>query len=49
MPLLIRHLADDLRTFYHEAVASQPGAGAPNHDELSRWLFDTTALGDAIP
>ena len=48
MPLLIRHLADDLRTFYHEAVASQPGAGAPNHDELSRWLFDTTALGDAI-
>ena len=48
MPLLIRHLADDLRTFYHEAVASQPGAGAPNHDELSSWLFNTTALGEAI-
>jgi hypothetical protein len=24
MPLLIRHLADDLRTFYHEAIAAQP-------------------------
>ena len=48
MPLLVRHLADDLRTFYHEAVASQPGAGAPNHEALSSWLFNSTALGDAI-
>jgi hypothetical protein len=22
MPLLVRHLADDLRTFYHEAIAA---------------------------
>ena len=49
MPLLVRHLADDLRTFYHEAVAAQPGADAPNHEALSTWLFSSTvALGDAI-
>lgn len=55
MPLLIRHMADDLRTFYHEAIASQPGPGAPNHDALTAWIFgDTgsgrsgTALGDTL-
>lgn len=48
MPLLIRHLADDLRTFYHEAIAAQPGPGAPNHDALNDWVFNGTALGDAL-
>lgn len=48
MPLLVRHLADDLRTFYHEAVAAQPGPGAPNHAALSEWIFTSTALGDAL-
>lgn len=48
MPLLIRHLADDLRTFYHEAIAAQPGPGAPNHDALNRWIFGGTALGEAL-
>ncbi len=48
MPLLVRHLADDLRTFYHEAIAAQPGPGAPNHDALNDWIFGGTALGDAL-
>lgn len=48
MPLLVRHLADDLRTFYHEAIAAQPGPGAPNHDALNAWIFAGTALGDAL-
>lgn len=48
MPLLIRHLADDLRTVYHEAVAAQPGPGAPNHQALNEWIFGGTALGDAL-
>jgi len=52
-PLLIRHLADDLRTFYHEALAGQPGPGAPNHDALNEWIFGTsggtgTALGEVF-
>jgi hypothetical protein len=45
MPLLLRHMADDMRTFYHEAVASQPGPGAPNHDALTDWIFGSTASG----
>jgi len=48
MPLLIRHLADDLRTFYHEAIAAQPGSGAPNHDALNNWIFGGTALGEVL-
>ena len=48
MPLLVRHLADDMRTCYHEAIASQPGPGAPSHDALSDWIFAGTALGDAL-
>ena len=48
MPLLVRHLADDLRTFYHEAIAAQPGPDAPNHAALNDWIFSGTALGDAL-
>lgn len=48
MPLLIRHLTDDLRTFYHEAIAAQPGPGAPNHDALTAWIFAGTALGETL-
>ena len=53
MPLLVRHLADDMRTFYHEAIASQPGPGAPNHEALTAWIFGAdgqagTALGDTL-
>ena len=48
MPVLVRHLADDLRTFYHEAIAAQPGSGAPNHDALTNWIFSGTALGDTL-
>jgi hypothetical protein len=48
MPLLTRHLADDLRTFYHEAIAAQPGSTAPNHDALNDWIFGGTALGETL-
>ncbi|MCP3988076.1 MAG: hypothetical protein GY724_03310 [Actinomycetia bacterium] len=48
MPLLVRHLADDLRTFYHEAIAAQPGPSSPNHDALNEWIFGGTALGEVL-
>ncbi len=59
MPLLIRHLADDLRTHYHEAIAAQPGSGTPDHDDLNDWMFGAhtddgtpsvpgTVLGEAL-
>ena len=55
MPLLIRHPADDLRTFYHETIAAQPtsagtehNSAAPNHDALNDWIFGGTALGETL-
>lgn len=48
MPFLLRHLADDLRGFYHEAIASQPGDTTPNHDALNDWIFSDTALGEVL-
>ena len=48
MPVLVRHLADDLRTFYHEAIAAQPGPQAPNHEALTQWIFEMTVLGEAL-
>lgn len=46
MPLLIRHLSDDVRTIYHEAIAAQPGDTAPNHDALNHWIFGTDGTRD---
>ena len=48
MPLLLRHMADDLRTFYHEAIASQPGSNSPDHDALTLWIFNETVLGETL-
>ncbi len=48
MPLLLRHVADDLRTFYHEALAAQPGDTAPDHNALNQWIFGETVLGEAL-
>ena len=47
MPLLLR-MADDLRTFYHEAIASQPGSNSPDHDALTLWIFNETVLGETL-
>ena len=48
MPFLLRHLADDLRSFYHEAIAAQPGDTPPNHDALTAWIFGETVLGEVL-
>lgn len=48
MPFLLRHAADDLRTFYQEAVAARPGADAPSHATLTHWIFNQTVLGEAL-
>ncbi|MEO0495609.1 MAG: hypothetical protein AAF081_19550, partial [Actinomycetota bacterium] len=48
MPFLIRHLVDDLRGYYHEAVAAQPGQTPPDHDALNDWIFEQTALGELL-
>ena len=48
MPFLLRHLAEDLRSYYHEAIASQPGEAPPNHDALNDWIFAQTAMGETL-
>ncbi len=48
MPFVLRHLADDLRGYYHEAIASQPGATPPNHDALNEWIFGQTVFGQVL-
>ncbi len=48
MPYLIRHVADDVRGLYHEAVAAQPGRRAPDHAALSTWIFTETVLGETL-
>ncbi|MEM7287180.1 MAG: hypothetical protein AAF480_12570, partial [Actinomycetota bacterium] len=48
MPFLLRHVADDLRSFYHEAIAAQPGDTPPNHDALNAWIFGDTVLGEVL-
>ena len=48
MPFLLRHLAEDLRSFYHEAIAAQPGEEPPNHDALNEWIFSETVLGEVL-
>ena len=53
MPQLLRFLADDLKAFYYEAAAAQPGRASPGRaspsaTELSDWLFGDTVLGDVL-
>lgn len=48
MPILLRYVVEDLRAFYQEAVASRPGPDAPSHHALHSWIFEQTALGQAL-
>lgn len=48
MPQLLRFAADDLKAFYMEAAAAQPAAHPPTPDDINRWLFGSTLLGDAL-
>lgn len=48
MPFLLRHVADDMRVFYQEAVAGQPGEGAPDHNQLTSWIFEQTVFGEVL-
>lgn len=48
MPVLLRFLVDDLRAFYLEAAAAQPGRASPTATELSDWLYRETVFGNAL-
>jgi len=48
MPAALRFIADDAKTFYIEAAVSQPSASTPTPDELNRWLYRETHLGEVL-
>jgi len=48
MPYLIRHVADDVRVLYQEAVAARPGVVPPDHAALSTWIFGETVFGEVL-
>lgn len=48
MPYLCRHVIDDVRVVYQEAIASQPGRVAPDHEALTRWILQETVFGEVI-
>ena len=47
-PMLVRFVVEDLRAFYQEAVTSQEGTQPPSQHDMHSWIFDKTALGQAI-
>lgn len=47
MPLLLKYMADDLKTFYYEAAAAQPGK-TPSAKDLNDWFFTGTRLGSDV-
>jgi hypothetical protein len=44
----LRMIVDDLKTFYLEAAAAQPGMSLPDPYALNRWLYHETRLGDVL-
>ena len=47
MPVAVRYLTDDLKAYYFEAAAAQPGP-KPSSRDLGDWLFGGTVLGDVL-
>lgn len=48
MPILLRHVVEDLRAFYQEAVAARPAQRPPTQHEMHAWIFAETALGRTL-
>lgn len=44
----LRLIADDLKAFYLEAAAAQPGGTGASASALNRWLYHGTHLGAAL-
>ena len=48
VPDLFRYLTDDAKAFFTEAATAQPSLTPPGAEELLRWLYWETALGDVL-
>ena len=47
MPVLLKYMADDMKTFYYEAAAARPGA-TPSAADLNDWFFRETQFGSDL-
>ena len=48
MPVLLRFLVDDLKSYYFAAALAQPGKVEPDSAGLYAWLFGETVFGDTV-
>ena len=48
MPAAVRVIVDDLKTFYLEAAAAQPGKVPPGSAEMNGWFFSETKLSSVL-
>jgi hypothetical protein len=44
LPMALNFAVDDLKAFYYEAVAAQPGEGLPDSSVLDNWFWQETAV-----
>ena len=45
---LLNFATDDLKAYYYEAAASQPGSASPTADELDNWFWGDTAAAKVL-
>lgn len=48
VPLAIRFMADDVKSYYMEAAAEQPGASMPGGVRMWTWFFHETRMGQVL-
>jgi hypothetical protein len=48
MPAALRSLAEDLKAYYMEAAAEQPGAPPTGGVRMGTWFYHETCLGQAL-
>jgi hypothetical protein len=48
VPLAIRFMADDVKSYYMEAANEQPGASTPGGIRMWTWFFHETRMGQVL-
>ena len=46
--LVLKLAVDDLKAYYFEAVAAQPGQGSPRSDRLANWFWGETVAAKVL-
>ena len=48
LPFSLNFAVDDLKAFYYEAAAAQPGSASPTAEELDDWFWDQTTAANVL-